>query len=100
MTTLIVDIRVKPEAVERWMDATFENVEASREEPGILAFDLYRDRDDPARFLLIEEYLTEAAMAAHKETPHYNRWREIAEPLQAEPRVRSFWNKVDVPTGL
>jgi (4S)-4-hydroxy-5-phosphonooxypentane-2,3-dione isomerase len=94
MISLIVNIRVRPEAIEAWKSATLDNVEASRKEKGILAFDLLEDRDDPTRFVLVEEYRDEAAMASHKETEHYARWRETTEPLQAEPRTRAFYRRV------
>ena len=95
MITLIVNIRVRPEAVAKWQAATRENVAASREEPGILAFDLLADRDDPTRFALVEKYRDDAAIVAHKATAHYKHWNELAEPLQAEPRTRAFYTTVE-----
>ena len=42
-----------------------------REEPGCLAFDVVQGEDDPAVFVLYEHYTDEAALTAHRETPHY-----------------------------
>jgi len=95
MTILIVNIRVLPGAVEAWKRATLENVAASRKEAGIAGFDLFQDRDEDSRFVLVESYLDEAAMASHKETAHYLRWKETTEPLQAEPRTRAFYHPVE-----
>lgn len=95
MITLIVNIRVRPEAVAKWKAATLENVAASRKEAGILAFDLLADRDDPARFALVEKYRDDTAIVAHKATAHYKSWNELAEPLQAEPRTRAFYTTVE-----
>ncbi|CAO3421252.1 putative quinol monooxygenase [Azospirillum endophyticum] len=43
----------------------------SRAEPGNLRYDLWRDRDDANRFVLDELYADAAAVAAHRETPHF-----------------------------
>lgn len=91
MITLIVNIRVRPDSAGAWKAATLENARASRKEPGVISFDLLADRDAPDRFLLVETYRDESAIAAHKATAHYARWCETAEPLQAEPRTRNFY---------
>ncbi|HPA87569.1 MAG TPA: antibiotic biosynthesis monooxygenase, partial [Bacteroidales bacterium] len=42
--------------------------------------------DDPSRFMIYEAYESEAAVAAHKETPHYLKWRDTVKDMMAEPR--------------
>jgi quinol monooxygenase YgiN len=42
-----------------------------RAEPGNLAWNVWRDRSDPAKFVLDEVYADYAGLAAHRETPHY-----------------------------
>jgi quinol monooxygenase YgiN len=71
-----------------------ENAQNSVKEPGIARFDVIQQADDPTRFVLVEVYRTPADPAKHKETAHYNRWREIAEPLLAEPRTRIVYSNV------
>ncbi|WP_108661411.1 putative quinol monooxygenase [Acuticoccus kandeliae] len=44
-------------------------------EPGCLAFLIRQDRDSPTRFLLIEHYADEDALALHREAPHYLAFR-------------------------
>ncbi len=46
-------------------------VAPSREEPGNLRYDLWRDRADPDRFVLDELYADDGAVAAHRATPHF-----------------------------
>lgn len=46
-------------------------VAPSRAEPGNLRWDVWRDQADPARFVLDELYVDSAAVAAHRETPHF-----------------------------
>lgn len=95
MITLVVNIRVRPDSIASWREATLDNVRASRKEAGILSFDLLADRDDPTRFALVERYKDDEAMAAHKATAHFARWVERAEALQAEPRTRAFFLSVE-----
>ncbi|HVZ73917.1 MAG TPA: putative quinol monooxygenase [Polyangia bacterium] len=82
-----VHARVRPEGVEAFRAACVENSRASLKEPGVARFDVVQSREDPTRFVLVEAYRSEDAPAAHKATAHYARWREICEPLMAEPRT-------------
>ncbi|GAA2795654.1 putative quinol monooxygenase [Kitasatospora aburaviensis] len=41
-----------------------------RAEPGCLQYDLHRVSGEPDRFVLIERWESEAALAAHDATPH------------------------------
>ena len=82
-----VDIAVVPDRVDAFLAATEANATASRQEPGILRFDLLTDRADPAHLVLVEVYRDEAARAAHRETAHYATWRDAVAPMMARPRA-------------
>ena len=86
MLIVHVHVRVRPEAVEQFTAATLENARNSVQEAGIARFDVLQQPDDPTRFVLVEAYRTPEAPAAHKQTPHYARWRDTVEPWMAEPR--------------
>ncbi len=86
MLVNLVHVHVKPEHVDDFIAATRHNHEASVQEPGNLRFDVLQLAGDPARFVLYEAWRDEAAMAAHKETPHYLTWRETVADWMAEPR--------------
>jgi (4S)-4-hydroxy-5-phosphonooxypentane-2,3-dione isomerase len=86
MLVVHVSIRVKPEHVEAFKQATIANARESLKEPGIARFDFAQQQDDPARFVLVEAYRTPEASAAHKETKHYALWRDTVAPMMAEPR--------------
>lgn len=86
MTVSLVHVYVLPEFIEVFIRATKANHEASVREPGNLRFDILQDASDPAKFILYEAYATEAAAAAHKETAHYEQWREAVAPWMAQPR--------------
>ncbi len=86
MLIVHVFVHVKPEYVEAFKAATVENAQHSIQEPGIARFDVIQQRDDPARFVLVEVYRSDTAPAAHKETAHYQKWRDAVAEMMAEPR--------------
>ena len=67
--------------------ATLENARQSLCEPGIARFDVVQQADDPTRFVLVEVYRTQDAPSAHKETTHYQVWRDAVAPMMAEART-------------
>lgn len=87
-------LRVKSDQIEAFKAATLDNARNSLQEPGVARFDVLQQPDDPTRFTLIEVYRTADDPARHKETAHYQRWREAAEPLLAEPRSRMIYANV------
>ncbi len=94
MVIMHVFIQVKPECLEAFKAATVENARNSVQEPGIARFDVIQQEDDPTRFALVEVYRTAEAPARHKETAHYKKWLETAEPMMAAPRTRTFYTNV------
>lgn len=82
-----VDVAVVPDQVDAFLQATEANATASRDEPGVVRFDVLQDRSDPGHVVLIEIYRDDAAANAHKETAHYATWRETVEPMMARPRA-------------
>jgi autoinducer 2-degrading protein len=87
MLIVHVHVHVKPEFVEAFRQATLENARESVKEPGVARFDVIQQTDDPARFILVEVYRTAEAPAQHKETAHYQRWRDTVAEMMAEPRT-------------
>ena len=87
MRVVHVDVAVLPDQVEAFLDATRANAQASRREPGVLRFDVLQDRDDPTHVVLVEVYRTSEAPARHKETSHYQAWRDKVAPMMAEART-------------
>ena len=82
-----INVHVKPESIEAFKQATLANARESIKEPGVARFDVLQHQDDPARFIFIEAYRTAEAPAAHKETRHYQTWRDTVAPMMAEPRA-------------
>ena len=86
MLVVHVQIQVKPECIATFKAATLENAQQSVLEPGIARFDVVQQADDPTRFVLVEAYRLVEAAAAHKETKHYQVWRDAVASMMAAPR--------------
>jgi (4S)-4-hydroxy-5-phosphonooxypentane-2,3-dione isomerase len=86
MLIVMVDIHVKEQFLEAFIQASVENASNSLQEAGISRFDLIQDNADPKHFLLVEAYRDAQASASHKETAHYKKWRDTVEQMMAEPR--------------
>lgn len=86
MLIVHVHVQVKPDAIDAFREATAENARNSIREPGIARFDVIQEAGNPSRFVLVEVYRTAEAPAQHKETAHYQKWRDTVEPMMAEPR--------------
>ena len=98
MYILHVHIHVKSDQLEAFKAATMENaLRSTTDEPGCARFDVMQQSDDPTRFVLVEVYRSGEAAAIHKETAHYNHWREVAESLLAEPRSRTIYTNTFPP---
>jgi len=87
MVIVHVHVHVKSESVDAFKSATVENARNSVREPGIARFDVVQQSDDPTRFVLVEAYRTAEASAAHKETRHYQTWRDTVADMMAEART-------------
>jgi (4S)-4-hydroxy-5-phosphonooxypentane-2,3-dione isomerase len=94
MLVVHVHVQVKPECVEAFKQATEANARESIKEPGIARFDCVQQQDDPTRFVLVEAYRTPAAPAAHKETNHYQTWRDAVAEMMAQPRTSVKYSNI------
>ncbi len=99
MIVTCVYINVKPESVADFIKASVANHLGSVKEPGNIRFDLIQQADDPARFMFYEAYESEEAVSAHKNTPHYLKWKETVQEMMAEPRKGVRYNILQPKTG-
>lgn len=94
MLIVHVFVHVKPEKIEAFKAATIENARNSLKEPGIARFDFVQQKEEPARFVLVEVYRTADDPARHKETAHYQKWRDSVANMMAEPRTSIKYSNV------
>jgi autoinducer 2-degrading protein len=86
MLIVHVFVHVKPEKIDLFKAASIQNARQSVKEPGVARFDVIQQKDDPTRFVLVEVYRTSDDPARHKETAHYQNWRDTVADMMAEPR--------------
>ena len=89
MQALVVTIQIKPEHRDAFMEAMLGDARGSVEnEQGCLRFDVLQDLEDPNRIHLYEVYRDEAAIEAHRQAPHYLKWRDTIEGWFAADPIR------------
>jgi len=71
---IIAILVAKPGRAEELRALLDGMVIASRAEPGNLQYDLWRDHADAGRFVLEELYTDDAAVAAHRASPHFKNY--------------------------
>jgi quinol monooxygenase YgiN len=95
---VLIYVHVLPESVEAFRAASLANAAASIHEPGLVRFDVMQETADPTRFVLVEVYRGQEGAAAHKQTAHYQTWRDAVAPMMAEPRTNKSYATV-TPAG-
>ena len=86
MLIVHVFVHVKPQDIDAFKAASIQNARQSIKEPGVARFDVIQQQEDPARFVLVEVYRTSEDPSRHKETAHYQKWRDTVADMMAEPR--------------
>jgi quinol monooxygenase YgiN len=81
MYAIFVTIKIKPGFAEQFKAASLGDAQGSvRDEPGCLRFDMHQNAEDPNTFHLYEVYENqEAHLNAHRNAPHYIKWRETVQ---------------------
>ena len=80
MFIVLVQVEVRAEMLEAFARAILENADASvARDPGCLRFDVSQQVDEPRRWVFHEVYTDEAAHAAHRRSPHYAAYLEVAD---------------------
>ena len=92
MFVLQVNIRIKQENVDAFMNKALENAREARKEPGCKQFDVLVDSKDATRVMLYEIYSDEKAFEAHQQTAHFKKYVAEAVPLLAS-RERQVWKR-------
>ncbi len=87
MHVVLVHVHVKTEAIESFKAISADNAKNSILEPGVLQFACLQQVEDPTLFTLLEVYRTPDDQLAHRETRHYQAWRDAVGDMQAEPRM-------------
>jgi quinol monooxygenase YgiN len=91
MIVLYATIPLASEHREEALEMVRDLVVASRAEDGVLDYRATTDVEDPDTLRFVEQYEDEAALQAHLETDHYERFeRALPEWLSGHPDVVQF----------
>ena len=70
--TIVATITVKPEFKENVLKAIKTVVEATRKEAGCIFYNVFEDVNNPAKFVFIETWKSQAAIDSHLKSVHFN----------------------------
>lgn len=73
MLKVIAQDFIQADAIDIVMPLYRELVDATRQEPLNISYDLFIDREDPGHFVFIETWPDRAALDAHCATEHFRR---------------------------
>jgi quinol monooxygenase YgiN len=74
MICVAVTYVVKPGHEEEALELFRTLTPHTRAEPGCVMYLAHRSTTDPRRFFLYEQYVDQAAVDAHRATPHFERY--------------------------
>jgi autoinducer 2-degrading protein len=94
MFVLVVNLRIKPDNVERFMKQALDNAREARKEPGCRQFEVLVDAQDKTKVMLYEIYNDEKAFEAHQQTAHFKKYLAEAVPLLAS-RERHVYRRAE-----
>lgn len=89
-----VHFQIKPEHIEDFKKASMENAESSRQEAGVIHFDILQQQDDPSRLMFVEIYKTPDDQLRHRETEHFKKWRQLIGEMLEEQYTAQKYNSV------
>jgi len=78
--TLVAIVRARAGHEEAVAGILAAVVPPSQAEPGCRLYTLHRDQSDPRRFVFIERWADQAALAEHEQTAHFLRLGQLLPP--------------------
>src|SRR5262245_11934942 len=102
MLAIWVRVRIKSALRQRFLQAIeVDALGSERDEPGCLRFNVLQDEQDENVYYFYEVYRDQAALEAHRDTPHYAVWRAAGDALDGPteaircqtvfPASRGYW---------
>lgn len=95
MIVLKVDMLVKSGAEAKCVELIRHLHEHSRKEPGCVQYVGHQSKEDPRRFLFYEVYKDEAALQAHRDSPHFRQYVIGGLDEIMESRSRELYSIID-----
>jgi quinol monooxygenase YgiN len=80
MLVVLVQVTVKQEMLAEFERAILANADGARtKEQGCLRFDVSQKEDEPTAWLFYEVYKDSVAFEAHRASPHFAAYQEVAD---------------------
>src|ERR1043166_3195758 len=90
MIVNLVKVRIKPEKRQPFLEAIEQDaLHSEADEPGCLRFNVLQDTQDPNAYIFYEVYKDQAAVEAHRATPHFAAWMAASAECLDGPAERT-----------
>ncbi|MDU1889450.1 MAG: putative quinol monooxygenase [Dysgonomonas sp.] len=84
---IVAIMTVKPENAKKILSIFEALVEGSQQEDGCIYYNLHQDINDPTKFVMLEEWKSQAAIDFHNNTEHYKAFQEASKGLIEKSEV-------------
>jgi (4S)-4-hydroxy-5-phosphonooxypentane-2,3-dione isomerase len=84
----LVDYEIAPAELERFVEALKENGAATIKEAGCLQFDFSQSAKNPNQIFIYEVYENEAAVQAHRNSDHFNKYVAATKDMAINRQIR------------
>ena len=85
MIVINVFFHIKQEQKTAYLKAMNELVNHSKTEEGAIFYDLFSDPKDDTRYIIVENWASQAALSAHNETAHFKAFASQINTFLVEP---------------
>ncbi|WP_369310857.1 putative quinol monooxygenase [Providencia rettgeri] len=97
MLKVIAEDFIKKEAIETVIPLYRELVEATKQEPLCISYDLYVDQKDPGHFIFIEEWPNQEALDTHCASEHFKRLVPLINGYKKSDPIIKLMNSAFAP---
>lgn len=84
---IVAIMSVKPESVKDILAIYQPLVQGSQEEEGCIFYNLHQDISDSTKFIMLEEWKSQAAIDFHNNTEHYKAFQEASKGMIVKSEV-------------
>ncbi|MCA9689631.1 MAG: putative quinol monooxygenase [Nannocystaceae bacterium] len=91
---VLVDLQIKPGTTARALEIFAQAAAPTRAEPGCVRYELCQSQDDERRFVLVEEWRSQAALDEHLTKPYIRTMGAALPEVVAAPLGIRFLREV------
>lgn len=88
MIIQLINVTIKPERRDTWLELVRANIAQSRTEPGCESYQLCEDIETPDRFVIVERWSSMQALHAHFRAPEFGQlMAALGDVIAGRPEV-------------